>query len=168
MADQKDQLTLLKAVNRIKNQINFNLIIVGEGNKKEELINFIEKNNLNKKVQLLGSKKNPFNLIKQSDILLLTSSYEGLPNVLLEAQVLKTYIVSTNCPTGPKEILLNGKAGSLFKIGDDKGLSKLILNFSKNRGKYLKMIKFGYQNLFRFNYKNNLNKYFQEVNSLIK
>jgi glycosyltransferase involved in cell wall biosynthesis len=91
-----------------------------------------------------------------------------LPNVLLEAQVLKTYIVSTNCPTGPKEILLNGKAGSLFKIGDDKGLSKLILNFSKNRGKYLKMIKFGYQNLFRFNYKNNLNKYFQEVNSLIK
>ena len=168
LADQKDQLTLLKAVNRIKNQIDFNLLIVGDGNKKGELVNFIEKNNLSKKVQLLGSKKNPFNLIKLSDILLLTSSYEGLPNVLLEAQVLKTFIISSNCPTGPKEILLNGKAGSLFKIGDEKGLSKLILNFSKNRGKYLKMTKFGYQNLFRFNYKNNLNKYFHEVNSLMK
>lgn len=168
LVDQKDQITLLKAVNRIKDQINFNLIIVGDGNKKKELIDFIEKNNLNKKVKLLGSITNPFNLIKLSDILLLTSSYEGLPNVLLEAQVVKTFIISSNCPTGPKEILLNGKAGSLFKIGDDKSLSKLILNFSKNKGKHLMMAKFGYKNLFRFNYKNNLNKYFQEINLLTK
>ena len=57
---------------------------------------------------------------------MLTSLYEGLPNVLLEAQVLKKFIISSNCPTGPREILLNGKAGSLFKVGDYKKLSDLI------------------------------------------
>ena len=49
-----------------------------------------------------------------------------MPNVLLEAQVLKTYIISSNCPTGPREILLKGKAGSLFKVGDYIKLSNLI------------------------------------------
>ena len=91
-----------------------------------------------------------------------------MPNVLLEAQILKTYIISTNCPTGPKEILLNGKAGSLFKIRDYRSLSKLILNFSRNKRKNLREVNYGYKNLFRFNYKNNLNRYFEEINSLIK
>ena len=168
LVDQKDQTTLLKAVNRIKQQIDFDLIIVGDGSKKIELLDYINKNNLSKKVRLIGSKHDPLRLIKLSDILILTSLYEGLPNVLLEAQVLKTYIISSDCPTGPKEILLKGKAGSLFKIGDDKSLSKLILNFSKNKSKNLKMVKYGYKNLFRFNYKINLNKYFQEIYSLIK
>ena len=168
LVDQKDQMTLLKAVNRIKHQIDFDLIIVGDGNKKKELLDFIKKNNLNKRVRLIGSNYDPIKLIKLSDIFILTSLYEGLPNVLLEAQVLKTYIISSNCPTGPKEILLNGKAGSLFKIRDYKGLSKLILNFSKNERKNLRLAKYGYKNLFRFNYKSNLNKYFEEINSLTK
>ena len=168
LVDQKDQITLLKAVNRIKNQIDFDLIIVGDGNKKKELLDFIKTNNLSKRVRLIGSKHDPIKLIKLSDIFILTSLYEGLPNVLLEAQVLKTYIISSNCSTGPKEILLNGKAGSLFKIRDYKGLSKLILNFSKNKRKNLRVIKYGYKHLFRFNYKSNLNKYSEEINSLIK
>tara|TARA_B100000035_G_scaffold34772_1_gene26394 strand:- start:1136 stop:2233 length:1098 start_codon:yes stop_codon:yes gene_type:complete len=168
LVDQKDQMTLLKAVNRIKNQINFNLIIIGAGNKKHELIDYINRNNLNQKIQLIGSKNNPFNLISSSDIFILTSLYEGLPNVLLEAQALKTYIISTNCPTGPKEILLNGKAGSLFKVGNYKQLSKLILDYSKNRIKYLKMIRCGYQNLYRFDYKKNLNKYTETIKPLMK
>ena len=75
-----------------------------------------------KRVRLIGSNHDPIKLIKLSDIFILTSVYEGLPNVLLEAQVLKTYIISSNCPTGPREILLNGKAGSLFKVGDYNSL----------------------------------------------
>ena len=54
----------------------------------------------------------------------MSSKYEGLPNVLLEALTLKKFVISTNCPTGPKEILLNENGGLLFKIGDHKQLTK--------------------------------------------
>ena len=75
---------------------------------------FIENNNINKNVQLIGYKNNPFPYIIKSDILILSSKFEGLPNILLEAQYLKKYIISSNCSSGPKEILMNGKAGDLF------------------------------------------------------
>ncbi len=166
--DQKDQMTLLKAVNRIKDKIKFNLLIVGKGLEKENLINYIRRNNLIKKVQLKNFQNNPFNLIKSSDVFVLTSKYEGLPNVLLESQVLKKFIISTNCPTGPREILLNGKAGFLFNVGDYKKLSKLILNYSKNKKILSKKILIGYKSLNRFDYKYNLENYFKIVSSLIK
>ena len=118
--DQKDQITLLKAINLIKSKINFRLIIIGKGVEKKNLINFISENNLSKNIKIFNFMKNPFNLIRSSDLFVLTSRYEGLPNVLLEALTLKKFIISTDCPTGPKEILLNGKAGNLFKIGDYK------------------------------------------------
>ena len=59
---------------------------------------------LQNKVKLIGYLKNPYNYIKKSDIVILTSKFEGLPNILLEAQYLKKYIISTNCETGPREI----------------------------------------------------------------
>ncbi len=167
LVDQKDQITLLKSLNRIKNKINFNLLIVGKGKEKNNLLNYIHENNLSKFVKLINFKSNPYNLIKRSDIFLLSSKYEGLPNVLLEAQVLKTYIISSSCPTGPREILMNGRAGSLFKIGDYKSLSNLIISFVKKRKSCKKKILLGYKNLFRFDYKKNLNKYLREINSLI-
>lgn len=167
LVDQKDQMTLLKALNRIKNKIKFSLLIIGKGEEKRNLMNYINKNNLSKCIKLLNYQKNPFNLIKSSDIFLLSSSYEGLPNVLLEAQVLKTYIISSNCPTGPREILLNGKAGSLFKVGDYKNLSILIINFLRNKKKYSKKILIGYKNLHRFDFKKNLNRYFEEIKSVM-
>ena len=61
---------------------------------------------------------NPFPYIKQADIFVLSSLFEGLPNVLLEAILLKNFIISSNCKTGPKEILDYGKGGLLFKIGN--------------------------------------------------
>ncbi len=167
LADQKDQITLLKAINLIKNKINFNLLIIGKGSEKNNLLRYTKKNDLSKNVKFIGYKKNPYNLIKKSDIFVLTSIYEGLPNVLLEAQVLKTYIISSNCPTGPREILINGKAGSLFKVRDYKSLSKMIINFSRNKKKYFKEILIGYKYLYRFDYQKNLNQYYKEIESLI-
>ncbi len=165
--DQKDQITLLKAVNLIKNKVNFNLLIVGRGIEKENLQDYIKKNNLSNQVQLIDYQPNPFNLIKSSDIFCLTSLYEGLPNVLLESQVLKRFIISSNCPTGPREILLDGKAGFLFDIKDYKKLSELIIYYSKNRKLLSKRIEFGYKNLKRFDFKQNLKNYFEIINSLI-
>ena len=60
----------------------------------------------------------------KSDLFILTSLYEGLPNVLLESIVLKKYIISSNCPTGPSEILNKGKYGELFPVKNYRNLSK--------------------------------------------
>ena len=166
--DQKDQLTLLKAVNRIKNKIKFNLLLVGRGVEKDNLSKYIRENNLSRQVQLINFQKNPFNLIKSSDVFILSSLYEGLPNVLLEAQVLKKFIISSNCPTGPREILLNGKAGFLFNVGDYIKLSNLILCFSKNKKLLSKKISIGYKNLHRFDKNKNLNMYYQIIIKYLK
>ena len=162
-SDQKDQLTLLKAVNTIKNKVKFNLLLVGRGAEKNNLKKYILTNNLSKQVQLINFQNNPFNLIKSSDVFILSSLYEGLPNVLLESQVLKKFIISSNCPTGPKEILLNGKCGLLFKPGDYKKLSELIIFFSKNKKKLKPKIDLAYRKLIRFDYEKNLKKYLTEI-----
>ena len=161
--DQKDQITLLKAINLLKGKINFNLLIVGYGKQRNLLLNYINENDLQKKVKIVPYQTNPYNLIKSSDIFILTSLYEGLPNVLLEAQVLKKFIISSNCPTGPSEILLNGKAGYLFKVKDYQILSKLILKILRNKNIMRKKIEIGYKNLDRFNYEVNLNKYYKII-----
>ena len=80
--------------------------------------------------------------LNQCDLFILSSKFEGLPNVLLEAQFLKKFIISTNCPTGPKEILLNGKAGDLIDTNSPKALTQKIINFHKDKKKKLNKKKF--------------------------
>ena len=83
---------------------------------------------------------------------------------MLEAQYLRKYIISTNCPTGPKEILLNGKAGDLIKVGDYKKLSLLISQYNDNKKSIIKKINVGTKNFFRFDYHSNCKKYLDFVN----
>ena len=154
-------------MNKIKDKINFNLLLVGRGDEKDNLIKYINENNLSKQVKLIDFQNNPFNLIKSSDVFILTSLYEGLPNVLLESQVLKKFIISSNCPTGPREILLNGKAGFLFNVGNHTELSNLILYYSKNKKLLSKKISIGYKNLNRFDYSRNLKKYLSVIKDSI-
>lgn len=163
LLDQKDHMTLLKAANSIKNKLKFRLLIIGEGKNKKNIIDFIEKNNLNKNIKILDYKKNPFNYMRFSDVFILSSIYEGLPNVLLEAISLKKFIISSNCPTGPAEILNNGKGGLLFKVKDHNDLARKITFYSKNRLKLKQKINYAYSKLSRFNYYYNLNKYLKTI-----
>ena len=116
--------------------------------------------------ELIFSKK-AVKYINMADVFILSSKYEGLPNVLLEAQVLKKFIISSDCPTGPREILLNGKAGYLFKMRDYKNLAELIIKASKNINQTNKKAMVGYKNLHRFDYKVNLNKYYNIINRFL-
>jgi glycosyltransferase involved in cell wall biosynthesis len=159
LTDQKDHLTVLKAVENLDENFKLRLIIIGQGYNKAVLKKFIKVTNIGNKVKLIGYKKNPYPYIINSDIVLLSSKYEGLPNILLEAQYLKKYIISTDCPTGPKEILLNGKAGDLVKIGDYKKISYLIKNYKRNKKKINKKINIGFINFKRFDYIKNCEKY---------
>lgn len=157
---QKDHLTLLKALNKIKNKINFKLVIIGEGPEKNSLLNFINENNLSKKIKVIKFQKNPYSLINKSDLFILTSRYEGLPNVLLEAAVLKKFIISTKCPTGPLEILSNGRYGLLFNVGDYESLAKQIIKFCNiPKMKKKEVSEKLYNSLYKYDSKNNLEKY---------
>ncbi|MDC1485754.1 glycosyltransferase, partial [Pelagibacteraceae bacterium] len=151
-----------------KYNLNFILLIMGSGKNKKKIKNYIIKNDLNTNVKLIGFQKNPYKFIKHCDLFVLSSVYEGLPNVLLEAITLKKFIISSNCPTGPSEILNYGKGGFLFNIGDYKNLAKKIIYYFKNKKILNKKINIAYKNLDRFDYDKNLKKYFDEVTSLFK
>ena len=154
---QKNHLMLLESFKNVHKQINAKLILVGYGSEKKNILQYINRNNLKKKILLITNNKNIFSYYKIADLFVLTSIYEGFGNVLVEAGMFKVPIISTNCKSGPKEILKNGKFGDLVNIGDTKRLSKLILkNLKKpNKIKILKM----YESLKIFNIKNHIKKY---------
>ena len=163
LTHQKDQITILKAINKLKNRIKIQLIIIGRGVEKENLSKFIKENGLTKTVQIRYPTNNVYRYLKSSDLFVLSSKYEGLPNVLLEAATLKKFIISSDCPTGPREILKNGSAGLLFKVGDVNDLEKKILFFYKNKKKLNNRTNVLYQSLSKYDYKKNLERYWNVV-----
>jgi glycosyltransferase involved in cell wall biosynthesis len=160
LTKQKDHITILNAINLIKDKIKLKFFIIGKGNEINNIRNYIKKNKLIKYVKYLGYKKNPYPYIKKSKIFILSSLYEGLPNVLLESIALKTSVISSNCPTGPREILMNGKYGDLFPVNNYKKLAEIILKFKKNPGK----INSAYLSLKRFDFKKNCEAYLNIIN----
>ena len=95
----------------------------------------------------------------------MSSKYEGLPNVLLEAMTLKKFIISTNCPTGPKEILINRKFEFLCKVGDYRNLSNLILKYYYNQKKLNYKIQIAYKCSIIFDFDKNCKKYLKLLNN---
>ena len=168
LTDQKDHLTLLKAFKIINKKIKSKLLIIGSGKNKEIIKNYISENNLQYSVKLIPFQNNPYNYINAADLFILTSKFEGLPNVLLEALSLKKFVISTNCPTGPSEILLRGKAGYLFEIGNYKQLAKKILFHYKKQRRNRLMTNYGYLSLSRYDYKKNCEKYFNLISDYLK
>lgn len=125
---QKDYSTLVKAYKRYfdKNIKAIKLYLLGDGPDRKKIEIMLEKEKLKKNIILLGAKKNPYPWIKNCKMLIHSSKFEGLPTVLIEALILNKKIISTNCPTGPKEILENGKIGTLVNIGNIKEMSEAI------------------------------------------
>ena len=165
--DQKDHLTLLKAVNKLKSKIDFRLLLIGSGSREKEIRNYIKYKNLNKSVKILKNISNPFPYIIKSDVVVLTSIYEGLPNILLEAIALGKFIISSNCSTGPREILNNGKGGFLFRVKNYRELYDKIIIFKKQRIKLNNKIIYAKKMLARFDYKLNLKKYNRYIDSFL-
>ena len=158
-SEEKDHITFLKALTLLKKRIKFEAVIMGRGLLKKKILQFIETNNLKKSVRILDYKKNPYPFIKQADFLVLTSLHEGLPNILLEGIVLNKFIISSNCSTGPKEILNNGRGGELFKVGIYKELAQKIIFYSKNKNLRKKKIRYALSRVNRFDYELNLKEY---------
>tara|TARA_B100001057_G_C22867137_1_gene957030 strand:+ start:1418 stop:2491 length:1074 start_codon:yes stop_codon:yes gene_type:complete len=166
LEDQKDQMTLLKSINFLKKKIKIKLLIIGNGSMERKLRNYINKNNLDKTVKILHNISNPFPYFAKSDLFILSSIFEGLPNVLLEALTLKKFVISTNCSTGPSEILSKGKGGILVPINDYKNLANKIIFFNKNKKKLKKKLLFARRNLDRFDLRQNLRKFSRIIDKI--
>ncbi len=130
---QKDYETLMKAFKiAIKKGREEKLYIVGSGPDEDKIKKMIENYGIEKNVKLIGFTKNPYVWIKNSLFLVHSSKYEGLPTVLIEALICGKTIISSECPTGPREILKNGECGELFEVGNVKQLSEKLVNFFEN------------------------------------
>jgi glycosyltransferase involved in cell wall biosynthesis len=165
LVKQKNQIDILQALIKLKTSIvNYRLLIIGHGPEKIYLQNFILRNKLKKYVKII-SVQNPYKYIKMSDVFILSSKYEGLPNVLLEAAYLNKYIISSNCKTGPKEIIKKYKYGKLYKIDNVNDLSSKLKKLNKIR---LSSNKKNFSaSLTIFNYKKNLIKYSDAIKKLL-
>ena len=168
LVDQKDHITLLKAFKLIKKKTNFDfrLLILGSGINEKTIRDFINDNKLEKKILLKKFVNNPYPYINKSNCVILSSVFEGLPNILLESQVLKKHIISSSCPTGPKEILLNGKGGLLFKPKNEKELFLNLIKMIKHHVSLKKQIRLNSNKIKRFDFYSNLKKYENLINKL--
>ena len=156
---QKDHITLIKAFKNLKDKKNFKLCIVGYGSEYNNLIYLIKKYKLKERIIIIKNIKNPNLILKKSKLFILSSIYEGLGNVLIEAGLNKVPIISSNCNHGPSEILQNGKYGELFDVGDDKKLTNKIQNFIYNPKDLKRKSLLFYKDLKKFNTINIINKY---------
>ena len=109
---------------------DFVLFILGEGEDKKKLSQLIENKGLKEKIFLLGFKKNVYNFMKNSEIFVLSSLWEEVGFVMIEAAICNTFIISSDCPNGPKEFLNYGKNGIMFKSNSKDSLLKSLINYS--------------------------------------
>ena len=124
---QKDFPTLLKAFARVRAVRPVRLVILGEGKKRTKLEVLARKLGVAADVDLPGFVLNPFPYMMRASVFVLSSAWEGLPGVLIEAMACGCPVVSTDCPSGPAEILGGGAYGPLVPVADDAALAKAIL-----------------------------------------
>ena len=123
---QKDFPTLIRAFAQVRQQRPARLMILGEGQERPYLETLVQELSLAENVALPGFVANPYAYMGKAAVFVLSSLFEGLPTVLIEAMATETPVVSTDCKSGPAEILENGQYGKLVAVGDVKGMAEAI------------------------------------------
>jgi glycosyltransferase involved in cell wall biosynthesis len=123
---QKDFDTLIRAFARVREKRPCRLVIVGEGALRGSLMDRVESLGVAADVSLPGFDPNPFAFMARADLFVLSSAWEGFGRVLPEAMACGCPVVSTDCPSGPTEILEGGVYGPLVPVGDDVALAAAI------------------------------------------
>lgn len=124
---QKDFPTLVRAFARVRAQRPCRLVILGEGRDRPDLEALAAELGVAEDLDLPGFADNPYAWMARADGFVLSSRWEGSPNVLTEAMALGTPVVATDCPSGPREVLQDGNIASLVTMGDDAGLAEAIM-----------------------------------------
>ena len=148
---QKNQLLLIRAFSKFNYKIKgYKLYLIGDGILKNRLIEEAEKLGIKEKVYFIGWVKNTSKYIKKAKLFVLPSLYEGLGNVLIDAINFNVPCISTNCKSGPNEILMNNKGGFIIRNKDETDLYKKMLYCIKNYDVSLKKNNYAKKYLSRF------------------
>ena len=163
LTHQKNFIQLLSCLKRYSDQTNydFNLIILGEGEKRKELENYIKENKI-KNFYLLGFKDNPYKYLAKSNVYICSSLWEEPGHTLMEAGYLNVPILSSNCPNGPDEIIKNNFNGLKYELGNEVDFlekMKKISNLKKiEKNKLLINMKKTIMNYTKFRFSKNIEK----------
>ena len=127
LCSRKDFATLLRAFARVRAERPCRLMILGKGGARNRLLALAEELGVSTDVALPGHVPNPYAYMAHADLFAFTSRWEGLGFVLIEALAVGTPVVSTDCPSGPREILADGRYGPLVPVGDAAALAQAML-----------------------------------------
>jgi len=128
LGQQKNFELLIHAFSRVRANIDSRLLILGEGRRRTRMEKLVKKLGIAEHVELLGFVANPYAYLSRADLFVLSSKWEGSPNVLTEALAVGVPVVSTDCDSGPREILQNGKYGELVPVSDVRKLADAMIN----------------------------------------
>lgn len=165
---QKRQDLLIKAFSNVNIKFpNTRLLILGKG-EQANLLKLANELSISDKIHFAGFQKNPWKWVSKAQLFVLTSCWEGLPCVISETMALNVPIVSTDCPSGPKEMLMYGQLGTLANTDDVEDITNKIIyaieNYSESKNKAKEAI----TNLYRYEPKSVTGQYIDLVNSLVK
>lgn len=130
--EAKDYPTLLEAFSLVLRKHKAKLIILGEGRERSNLESMVRRLGIQDDVDMPGFEINPYSYMSAATVFVLSSAWEGLPNALIESMAVGTPVIATDCKSGPREILNNGKYGKLIPVGDVNALSESIIDVIVN------------------------------------
>lgn len=133
LTSQKDFATLIRSAAEANQRNETKLVILGDGPERKALLSLAKELDYQDSLYMPGFVENPFAFMNAADIFVLSSVLEGLPNALIQALACGTTCISTNCPTGPREVLQGGKYGSLVEIGDSSAIAQLINQYQDGK-----------------------------------
>tara|TARA_B100000989_G_scaffold246320_1_gene193490 strand:- start:8426 stop:9547 length:1122 start_codon:yes stop_codon:yes gene_type:complete len=164
LTKQKDHQTLVQAMKILhKKGINLKLFIIGDGDQKKKIQHLINRLHLKKNIKLLGWKKNVKSYYKSAKIFVLSSLYEGLGNVVIDAVNYNIPVVTTNCKSGPSEIIKKNKGGFIVPVSNPQKIATKIFYCLKNYKLALNKAGYAKKYIYRFSVKENSEKYYKEL-----
>jgi len=132
LSPEKDYPILFKAFSLVRQVRPAKLLILGEGEERANLERLAVELGIQNDVSMPGFVDNPFAFMSKASVFVLSSAWEGFPNVLVEALACGCPVIATDCRSGPREILDNGRYGRLVPVGDHEALAKAILDALDN------------------------------------
>ncbi|MBD2847556.1 glycosyltransferase [Paenibacillus sp. IB182496] len=135
LVEQKDYYTLLKSFSQVLESERAILLILGKGPMEKQLIDLTVSLGVNNHVVFLGFKRNPYKYLKRADIFILSSKWEGFGHVIVEAMAVGVPVISTNCKSGPSEIIGNNEFGLLVPVQSPDILAEKIIFLLKSKKK---------------------------------
>ena len=151
---------MIKAFSLTANTLDLiRLVIIGSGEQKESLQDYVKDLGLESTVKFLGFQSNPYKFMNASDLFVMSSKWEGPGHVLIEALATGCPVITTNCPIGPSDSVQNGEFGQLVEVGNSSALSEAILYAYNNQSNMLERVRKSENYLKKFYTENVVNEY---------